>query len=179
MTKDAIIVLADPAEPQLAKLRESLPELKIVVGNAMDIFKQGTAEASVLLNWSGSLALMKQVFAACPNLLWVHSRSVGLERTLFPELVESSVPLTNGIGVFSPALGEFVLAAILYFAKDFRRMIRNQNAGVWQPFDVQPVAGCTVGIIGYGDIGRAVAARVHALGMKVLAVRRHASRQGS
>jgi phosphoglycerate dehydrogenase-like enzyme len=183
MTKDAIIVLADPAEPQLAKLRELSPEPSIIVGNSLDIFKQGAfeqgaAEASVLFNWSGSLALMKQVFAACPNLLWVHSRSVGLERTLFPELVESSVPLTNGIGVFSPALGEFVLAAILYFAKDFRRMIRNQTAGVWQPFDVQPIADRTVGIIGYGDIGRAVATRVHALGMKVLAVRRHASMQG-
>jgi phosphoglycerate dehydrogenase-like enzyme len=138
MTKDSLIVLADPAEPQLAKLRELLPNPKIIVGNSVDIFKQGAAEASVLFNWSGSLALMKQVFAACPNLVWVHSRSVGLERTLFPELVESTVPLTNGIGVFSPALGEFVLAAVLYFAKDFRRMIRNQNAGLWQPFDVQP-----------------------------------------
>jgi phosphoglycerate dehydrogenase-like enzyme len=87
--------------------------------------------------------------------------------------VESVVVLTNGLGVFSPALGEFVLAAILYFAKDIRRMIRNQNAGVWEPFDVQPLAGSTVGIVGYGDIGRAVAARVHALGMNVLAVRRH------
>ena len=183
MTRDSLIVLADPAEPQLAKLRELLPKPKIIVGNSVDIFKQNAfeqeaAEASVLFNWSGSLALMKQVFASCPNLLWVHSRSVGLERTLFPELVESSVPLTNGIGVFSPALGEFVLAAILYFAKDFRRMIRNQTAGVWQPFDVQPIADHTVGIIGYGDIGRAVATRVRALGMKVLAVRRHASMQG-
>src|ERR1700752_411248 len=98
MTKDSIIVLADPSEPQIAKLRELLPELKIIVGNSVDIFKQnafeqGAAEESVLFNWSGSLALMKQVFASCPNLLWVHSRSVGLERTLFPELVESSVPL--------------------------------------------------------------------------------------
>src|SRR3984957_20915773 len=126
MTKDAIIVPTDPAEPQIAKVRELLPKPKIIVGNSVDIFKQdafkqGAAEASVLFNWSGSLALMKQVFAACPNLLWVHSRSVGLERTLFPELVESAVPLTNGIGVFSPALGEFVLARLLYFAKGVRR----------------------------------------------------------
>jgi len=114
----------------------------------------------------------------CPNLRWVHSRSVGLERTLFRELVESAVPLTNGVGVFSPSLGEFALGAILYFAKDFRRMIRNQQAGVWEAFDVMPVAGYTVGIVGYGDIGRAVAARARALGMKVLAVKRRASPLG-
>src|SRR5580692_12276483 len=179
MTKDSLIVLADPAEPQLAKLRELSPEPSIIVGNSVDIFKQGAfeqgaAEASVLFNWSGSLALMKQVFAMCPNLVWVHSRSVGLERTLFAEIVRSAVPLTNGAGVFSASLGEFTLGAILYFAKDFRRMIRNQMAGVWEAFDVSWASGHTVGIIGYGDIGRAIAERVRALGMTVLAVRRHA-----
>ena len=92
---------------------------------------------------------------------------------LFPELIASGVTLTNGSGVFSPSLGEFALAAILYFAKDFRRMIRNQMVGLWEPFDVMPIAGQTVGIIGYGDIGRAVAARVKAVGMNVLAVKRH------
>jgi phosphoglycerate dehydrogenase-like enzyme len=112
----------------------------------------------------------------CPHLLWVHSRSVGLERTLFPQLKESSVPLTNGAGVFSASLGEFALGAILYFAKDFRRMIRNQLAGVWEAFDVSWASGHTVGIIGYGDIGQAIAERVRALGMTVLAVRRHAPR---
>jgi len=55
--------------------------------------------------------------------------------------------------VFSASLGEFVLAAILYFAKDFRRMVRNQMASVWEPFDVQEIGGQTVGILGYGDIG--------------------------
>src|SRR5208282_6164094 len=56
---------------------------------------------------------------------------------------------------------------------DFRRMIRNQMAGVWEAFDVSWVSGNTVGIIGYGDIGRAIAERVRALGMTVLAVKRH------
>jgi phosphoglycerate dehydrogenase-like enzyme len=81
--------------------------------------------------------------------------------------------MTNGSGVFSPSLGEFALGAILYFAKDFRRMTRNQAAGVWEPFDVLPISGQTVGIVGYGDIGRAVATRVRAMEMKVLAVKRH------
>ncbi len=83
--------------------------------------------------------------------------------------------MTNGSGVFSPSLGEFALAAILYFAKDLRRMIQNQNAGVWEPFDVLPISGGTVGIVGYGDIGRAVAARVRPMGMNVLAMKRHVS----
>ncbi len=178
MRNDIILVLvsaAEPAEAQLAMLKKSLPEVKMVFGNSPEAFEGVALEATVLFNWSGSLELFKGVFAMCLNLLWVHSRSVGLERTLFPELKESAVPLTNGAGVFSASLGEFALGAILYFAKDFRRMIRNQMGGVWEAFDVEWASGKTVGIIGYGDIGRAIAERVRALGMTVLAVKRHVS----
>jgi phosphoglycerate dehydrogenase-like enzyme len=174
MRNDTILVLANPGEPQLAILNERLTQASTIIGNAAEAFEGDAIRATVLFNWSGSLALFKKVFTMCPNLLWVHSRSVGLERTLFPELIESSVPLTNGAGVFSASLGEFALGAILYFAKDFRRMIRNQMAGMWEAFDVSWAAGHTVGIIGYGDIGRAIAERVRALGMNVLAVRRNA-----
>ena len=175
MRNDTILVLANPAEPQLPMLREQFEEVNIVVGQSAEVFARDAARATVLLNWSGSLALLKQVFSMCPNLLWVHSRSVGLERTLFPELVESVVPLTNGAGVFSPSLGEFALGAILYFAKDFRRMIRSQQAGAWEPFAVLPIEGSTVGIVGYGDIGRAVATRARAFGMTVLGLKRNIS----
>jgi phosphoglycerate dehydrogenase-like enzyme len=178
MRNDTILVLVSPAEPaevQLATLKQRLIDGKIVAGNSAEAFEAAASEATVLFNWSGPLALFKKVFAMSPNLVWVHSRSVGLERTLFPEIVESSVPLTNGAGVFSASLGEFALGAILYFAKDFRRMIRNQMAGVWEAFDVSWASGKTVGIIGYGDIGRAVATRARALGMTALALRRHAS----
>jgi phosphoglycerate dehydrogenase-like enzyme len=175
MTNDTILVLTEPDEPQVTALKKRLWQVKIIVGNSVDVFEQAAIHANVLFNWSGSLALFRNVFELCPNLRWVHSRSVGLERTLFPEIVGSPVVLTNGTGVFSASLGEFVLGAILYFAKDFRRMIRNQKAGIWEPFDVMPVSGQTVGIIGYGDIGRAIAARVRPLGMNVLAVKRHIS----
>jgi phosphoglycerate dehydrogenase-like enzyme len=175
MRTDNILVLADPAEPQLAMLEKQLAGVKAIAGNSVEAFEQAAVDAGVLFNWSGSLALFRNVFGICPNLRWVHSRSVGLERSLFPELVDSPVLLTNGSGVFSASLGEFALAAILYFAKDLRRMIRNQTAGVWEAFDVMSVTGHTVGIIGYGDIGRAIAARVRPLGMTVLALKRHAS----
>ena len=174
MSSDTILVLSEPDNPQIARLKQRLPDANIVAGNSIEAFTAAAARATVLLYWSGSPALFRTVFGMCPSLRWVHSRSVGLDKSLFPELIESSVPLTNSTGVFSPSLGEFAAAAILYFAKDFRRMIRSQMAGVWDPFDVTIVAGQTVGIIGYGDIGRAIAARVRPLGMKVLAVKRHA-----
>lgn len=178
MKNDTILVLADRHEPTLALLERLRNEANVVIGDSPEAFSTAASSASIIFNWSGSLPLFRSVFLMCPNLRWVHSRSVGLERSLFAELVDSPVILTNGVGVFSASLGEFALGAILYFAKDFRRMIRNQNAGVWEQFDVTLVAGQTVGIVGYGDIGRAVAVRVRPLGMAILALKRHAPSPG-
>jgi phosphoglycerate dehydrogenase-like enzyme len=177
MKQLSILVLSAPDEPQLLMLDELRETANIVIGNSANSFEKAAGGAEVIFNWSGSLSLIREVFLMSHSVRWVHSRSAGLERTLFPELIASDVTMTNGSGVFSPSLGEFALAAILYFAKDFRRMIRNQMAGVWEPFDVLPISGKTVGIVGYGDIGRAVAARVRHLGMNVLAVKRHVSAQ--
>jgi phosphoglycerate dehydrogenase-like enzyme len=174
MDDNTVIVLADPVDPQLAMLADLPEKTGIAVGNVPEAFARAAPDATVILNWSGSRALLRDVFLMAPKVRWVHSRSAGLDSLLFPELVESSVPLTNGSGVFSPSLGEFALGAILYFAKDFRRMIRNQMAGRWEQFDITEISGQTVGIVGYGDIGRAVAMRVCAMGMRVLAVKRHA-----
>jgi phosphoglycerate dehydrogenase-like enzyme len=179
MKKLSILVLSEPDMPQLSMLGELDQSADVVVGNTTHAFEKAAADAEVIFNWSGSLSLIREVFLLSPRVRWVHSRSAGLERTLFPELIASDVVMTNGSGVFSPSLGEFALAAILYFAKDFRRMIRNQMAGVWEPFDVLPISGKTIGIVGYGDIGRAVAARARPLGMNVLAMKRHVSTQTS
>ena len=169
----AVVVLAGGSMPLLHKLEQLCGKDRLFVGKSVEAVTHGASEATIIFNWSGSRELLRDVFLNCPKLRWIHSRSAGLERSLFPELIASPVILTNGSGVFSPSLGEFALAAILYFAKDLRRMIRNQMNGVWEPFDVLMVAGQTVGIIGYGDIGHAVAARARSLGMKVLAVKRN------
>lgn len=172
MHNDTVLVLATPNEPQLKMLEALPPDTGIAVGNTPEAFERVAAEASVIFNWSGSGTLLRDVFLMCPAVRWVHCRAAGLDDLWFPELSASPVPLTNGSGVFSPPLGEFVLAAVLFFAKDFRRLIRNRIAGVWEQFDVTEIHGQTAGIVGFGDIGRAAALRLHAMGMRVLALRR-------
>jgi phosphoglycerate dehydrogenase-like enzyme len=167
-----LVLSAELTDPDLKLLAQLPPETNVAVGNSVEAFERLAADATIILSWSLAGQLLRDVFALCPKARWVHSRSAGLETVLFPELVASPVTLTNGRGVFSQSLGEFALGAILYFAKDFRRMNRNQEAGRWEPFDIVEIAGQTVGILGYGDIGRAVATRVRAMDMRVLAVKR-------
>jgi phosphoglycerate dehydrogenase-like enzyme len=164
-----VLVLSQEDDPQLSMLKG----LRHIVGRTPEAFAAAVNDPVIILAWSAPKKLLRDVFLMCKNVLWVHSRSAGLDSVLFPELVASNVPMTNGSGVFSQSLGEFSLAAILYFAKDFRRMLRNQMAGVWEQFDVEEIDTQTVGIVGYGDIGRAVAKRVHPMGMTVLALKRH------
>lgn len=164
-----VLVLAQDHDPQL----RMLADVPHIVGRKAEDFKSAIRLPVVILAWSGPKQLLREVFLMCTDVRWVHSRSAGLDSILFQELVGSKVPLTNGSGVFSLSLGEFALGAILFFAKDFRRMIRNQMAGVWEQFDVEEIDTQTVGIVGYGDIGEAVAKRVHAMGMTVLALKRH------
>jgi phosphoglycerate dehydrogenase-like enzyme len=172
-----VLVLTSPGDTRLPFEAELRNLAKIVVGESARDFGTAATEAEIIVNWSASLALLREVFLESPRVRWIHSRSAGLEQVLFPELIKSDVTLTNGSGVFSASLGEFAVAAILYFAKDLGRMIRNQRAGVWEPFDVTMIEGKTLGIVGYGSIGREVAVRARARGMNVISLRRRASQK--
>jgi phosphoglycerate dehydrogenase-like enzyme len=172
-THTVLVLTANMADKELALLEQLPKETSLAVGTSAEAFTNLAPEAEVIFNWSASGKLLREVYSMSPRVKWIHSRSAGLDGQLFKELVESHVPLTNGRGVFSQSLGEFALAAILFFAKDLRRMIRNQEAGRWEQFDITEISGQTLGIVGYGDIGRAVATRARAMGMRILAIKRH------
>jgi phosphoglycerate dehydrogenase-like enzyme len=172
MEKINLLVVENPKEPKPPLLDRMPDYVSYVQGTALADFETSLAQAHVILSWGAKRDLMAQMLAKAPKLRWIHSRSAGLDSLIFQELVESPVPLTNGRGVFSQSLGEFVIGAVLFFAKDMKRMLRSQKEGRWDQFDVQEIRGQTIGIVGYGDIGRAIAKRASAMEMKVLAMRR-------
>ncbi len=172
MDSISLLLLANPKEPDPPLLNQMPDYVRLTIGGKAEDFDSVIEKADVIFSWGAKRDLLSALLERGKNLKWIHSRSAGLDSLLFPALVESPVPLTNGRGVFSQSLGEFVVAAALFFAKDFRRMIRNQEAGRWEQFDVEEVRGQVMGIVGYGDIGRACAKRAQALEMEVLALRR-------
>ncbi|MBX6362631.1 MAG: D-2-hydroxyacid dehydrogenase [Gemmatimonadetes bacterium] len=113
------------------------------------------------------------------RLRWVHSGSAGVRGTLYPEMREADVILTNSAGIHGPPIAETVLGMVLYFARGLDYGVAAQRAGRWdqEPFyradsPVREIAGATLGILGLGGIGREVATRALALGMRVLASKR-------
>ncbi len=164
-------VLARAWDPGLPPLEPAPPGVTFVIGDEPEHFAKASPADAIFVCSLGRHKL-EPVLPLSPGLRWIHSRSAGIERLLFPALVESPVPLTNGRGVFSAALAEWAMGAVLFFAKEFRRLVRNQAPEKWEEFAPEMVEGRTLGIVGYGDIGKATAARARPLGLRVLALRR-------
>jgi phosphoglycerate dehydrogenase-like enzyme len=168
-----ILVLADPGASQLRELDRIGPGVTVKIGKTAEALGDAIADARVLFNWTGSKTDVLRVMESAPRLEWIHAMYAGLDRSLFPELVQSHIPLTNGSGVFSQSLGEFVILGVLHFAKDVGRMMKAQAERRWDVYDKFEISRQTIGIVAHGDIGRAVAWRAKGLGMRVLAQRRN------
>ena len=84
-----VLVAADSAPT--AYMEDGKPS-GILVDVVTEAFQRTAPDAAVILNWSGSRALLREVFGMCPNLRWVHSKAAGLDTVLFAELIESPVP---------------------------------------------------------------------------------------
>lgn len=175
MAEITVVVLGDPVEPSLGLLEALGPGVRLKIAKTAAGLRPELEDARILFSWSGSKAEVHEVLANASKLEWIHSRSAGLDSLLSPELIQSPVVLTNGSGTFSQSLGEFVITGALYFAKDLPRMLRSKAERRWDVFDVYEIARQTLGIVGHGDIGRAIAWRAKALGMRVLALRRDTS----
>jgi phosphoglycerate dehydrogenase-like enzyme len=167
-----LLVISSPHYPFLRFLDRLPQPVTVHTGNDLDFLKQHAPEADVILNGFHDGSALRAILPLAEHVKWIHALSAGVEKVLSPELIASPVPLTNGRGVFGPALAEFAIASMLFFAKDLRRLIRQQQAGRWEQFDVAFLRDQTLGVVGYGGIGRETARLAHALGMKVIALRR-------
>jgi phosphoglycerate dehydrogenase-like enzyme len=176
--KDVTVwVLTKPDDSALSVLAEAGPGVRYVYGASAAEFESAPSPDALLICSMGRKAL-EPVLALAPKLGWIHSRSAGLDSVTSPALAASSAVMTNGRGVFSRSLAEWVIGALLYFVKDFARLERNRKRGVWEVFEPDDLAGRTLGIVGYGDIGHAIAERARRLGMRVLALRKRPALSG-
>lgn len=113
------------------------------------------------------------------RLRWAHSGAAGVGGSLYPEMRESDVVLTNSTGIHGEPMADTVLAMALHFARGLDFAVRAQAERRWakEPFEssdapLRETGELVVGVLGLGGIGRAVARRFAALGARVLATRR-------
>jgi len=113
-----------------------------------------------------------------PGLKWIHLMSAGAEHAVAAGVFAiPNLLLTNSSGIHGTTIGEYILGSMLAYAHRMHLPLRAQLRHEWLPnryfmktvFDLR---GKTVGIVGYGSIGRESARLAQAFGMEVLALKR-------
>jgi phosphoglycerate dehydrogenase-like enzyme len=167
-----LLVIASPDFRPLELLRSEAPDVVLTVGTDVETLRRDAADVDAVLIAARYDAVIPGLWRDLGKVRWIHTLAAGVEALPFELLRDSDVTVTNSRGLYADALGEFAIAAMLWFAKDLRRLVRNQDKRHWEPYDVERLEGQAVGIIGYGGIGHAVGSRAAALGMRVIANRR-------
>jgi phosphoglycerate dehydrogenase-like enzyme len=115
------------------------------------------------------------VLASARKLRWLQSPSAGVERIwALPDLQRSEVVITNARGAHAVNMAEHVFAMMLAFSRGILKAREFQHERRWEARVAREycyeLAEKTMGVIGYGNIGRQVARRARAFDMRVLAV---------
>ena len=110
-----------------------------------------------------------EILEAAKKLRWVQATSAGLDGYYFDELRESDLAVTNIRGIYSDVIADHVFSMVMAFARGLHYYVHNQSRGNWEKgAPVIHLAGTTLGVVGLGGIGLAVAERGPTFGMRVL-----------
>lgn len=129
------------------------------------------ARADVLFALHAPQDLMR----LAPRLRWIQGMGAGVEQFAKAGALRSRVVVTNASGVSAGSMAEWVIGRLLQVWKRFREADQHQRAHAFVRTYGRSFAGSTLGIVGMGAIGCAVAERARALGLFVLGLRRHAA----
>ena len=131
-------------------------------------------DADAIVGWEPPSHLLQ----AANRLRWMHASGAGVERYELAQIAARGVMLTNSSGVSAPNMAEHVLGMMIALTRCFPRLLRAQTQRVWRDEathrEVGELQGQTVLVVGIGEIGRAVAQRAAAFGMRVNGLRRRA-----
>src|SRR5438132_4739077 len=157
----------------LPGLLETVADADAVVGAFGSTAERLTAAAAERTGTPGG-GVFRQVMRAASRVRWVHCRAAGVDKLLFPELRDRGVTITCGKGEAAGSLlAEHAFGAVLAYARGILTAARARSWAAGRAGDHFELRGKTMGIVGFGGAGRALADRAIAFGMDVLAIRRH------
>lgn len=157
----------------LDRIRQAAPGSRIVNLSIEGLADGPVEDVEVLLRGWLSSEAFDRLLARAPRLRWVHSATSGVERALTPAARERGIVVTNARGVFTRPIAEHVMMLILAISRRLPQLLELQRERTWQPIQGLELRELTVGIVGYGSIGRAVASLAGAFGARVIALRRN------
>ena len=165
-----IVLFATEGEAHFGILDGAVPDLEIVRARDEAEALALVADADVYYGRPTGALL-----GAAKRLRWIQAPSAGVEFVAaMPELVESDIVLTNTRGAHGPSIAEHVFGLLLAFTREIPACWDQQRARHWErgPLyrSAREIMHSTMGIIGFGAIGRAIAQRAAAFEMNLIAL---------
>jgi len=153
----------------LDRWQADFPEVEFVGGSNEEELMAVAGDVEVALG-----AVTENVVKSAPKLKWVQSGSAGVEWMRHaPSLIDSDILVTNTRGAHATTIAEHTFGMLVFLARRFDETYEAQKRHEWIRGSSTPrtgLVGLTMGIIGLGQIGRAIAKRAHAFDMNVIAV---------
>lgn len=148
------------------KLAADLGGHRVVVANSDEEALAAAPDTEVILGW-----FKPPVCAAAPKLRWIQSFSTGMEKFLFPEIIErDEVQISNVAGLYASQGAEHAWALLLSLTRGIHTSWDNQKRKQWGGGANIELAGMTLGLIGLGGFGIEMAKRSFGYNMTILAI---------
>ena len=174
MSKQTVKVMigVDPCIPTVQELTNEFPEVEFGVGDTPESQLAQIQPAEICIG-----SLTREAFLAARKLKWVQSAWTGIDFAIaIPELVESDVVVTNIADLHAPSMADHVFAMILAFAHCLPQVLDDQKHHRWDTNKyhnkILELSGTTIGILGFGAVGRAIARRAQGFNMNIYAIAR-------
>jgi phosphoglycerate dehydrogenase-like enzyme len=172
-----LLSVLELSQAQLQRLQAVAPELEVqqrTLGPTQNFAEVLSPDIEILYTHRGDFDLQQ-----VPALRWVQVDSAGVNLLQGTQLWESKIAITSANGVHAIQIAEHVFAVLLALGHQLSQAQRFQMSAHWADTEElaqfqqpQELAGMTLGIVGYGAIGRQVARLAQAFGMRVLATKR-------
>ena len=179
-TTPLIIVAVYRGKPAWKLEERYVEEIREVAGKRFEVFQAASREEIASRLGEAEIVYGFRVgpedIPNAPRLKWIQATSAGVDGALFGELVERGITLTSAVGIHAIEISEQALATMIALTRQIQRFIRQQEKKTWAGFDASMMGEVyekTLGIVGLGHIGEALAVRAKALGMRVIGVKNH------
>ena len=167
-----LLIIGSWDQNRFAEAKKTFPQVEFTATSDQDEILREISDAEVVFG-----GISREVFLAAKQLKWIQNSGAGVEKLArIAELAESDVIVTNTRGAHAATIAEHTFGLLISLTRNLRQTFQAQQNHDWGiQFDNPMVGltGLTLGMIGLGNIGRAIAKRGHAFDMNVIAIDAH------
>src|SRR3990172_371798 len=149
-------------------LERAWPDLPVDYGVGRDFLGTTIGEAEILYTYRFSHSVLKHA----RRLRWIQGTGAGADQFLPFEDLPLGVLVSNAAGINAEIMAGFAMGLVLALQHNLKRYVEQQREHLWKRELSEPLAGKALAILGLGRIGRGVARRAKAMGMRVTGTRR-------